>query len=191
MKKDVKYSLFAFLLSATMVFASNGEDESRSKVVNFTIGQLQDFNQISIKDDAGVILYSDFLKDNSKSGIRMDFSKLPVGNYFVELESSIKTVVYPLEVNGQSARLNTVEKTVVFKPFVRLQNNLLDVMGFNPNRQNMEVFIYNEAGEVIFNETISDALELKKRYALKNLSDASVSIKVVKDGKSFNFSFKS
>lgn len=187
MKKDVKYTLFALLTVVSMAFAGNGEKESKSKTVRLTVSQLQGFDKIKVKDAFGVILYSGEVAEVKIQ--QFDFSSLAAGAYVVELDSEVKTVSYPLNITADSAALALSDKTEIYKPFASFENGQLTLMGFNPDREAMQIFIYNGEGDIIFSETVNNTNELKRAYQIQGYNGDGLSVKVMKNKKSFDFGF--
>lgn len=189
MKKDVKYVLFTALLAVSMAFAGNGDKEGKSKTVKFSAALLHGFDKITVKDAYGVILYTQDLE--SKQVKSLNFSKLDEGLYLVELDSKAKTVSYPLSLNDEAATIKWNEKTEVFKPFAQFEASMLRLMAFNPEKQPIKVTIYNQTEQVIYTETLTDSMELKRAYKIKDYNGGALRVAVEKNNKTFSFVFSS
>ncbi len=195
MKKDIKYYLLATALFGVLQISAAGKENpvndgnAKSKAVRLSASVLRSFSKIAIADQTGVVLHSESLDGSKETGMQIDFSNLPVGNYFLEMDSAVKLVIVPLAVNENEAILKTAAKTEIYKPFARTSGTSLQVMGFNPEKTPIMVSIYDENNELMFEETLVDLIELKRSYNFSKAGAGSYSIQIKKDGKVFWFNY--
>lgn len=196
MKKDIKYyliviSLFGLLqISATEKANPVSDGNTSAKTIRLSASLLQPFSSLKIVDEFGVVLYEETLKNSLETGKQINFSRLPAGNYFLEMDAAIKQVIIPLQVSGQEALLKLELKTEVFKPFVKLSGTSLLLMNFNPEQTPVTISIYDELGQLLFEETVTDSIELKRSYNFSKVESGNYSLQVKKNGKVFSFPYQ-
>ncbi|MDP2060950.1 MAG: T9SS type A sorting domain-containing protein [Flavobacteriaceae bacterium] len=196
MKKDIKYYLIVIALfgvlqiSATEKVNPVNDGNTSAKTIRLSASLLQPFSNLKIVDEFGVVLYEETLKNSLETGKQINFSRLPAGNYFLEMDAAIKQVIIPLQVSDQEAILKLELKTEVFKPFVKLSGTSLLLMNFNPEQTPVTVSIYDELGQLLFEETITDSIELKRNYNFSKVESGNYSLQVKKNGKVFSFPYQ-
>lgn len=196
MKKDIKYYLVVIaLLGVLQISATEKADPVRdgrasAKTIRLSASLLQSFSKMSIVDAFGVILYSEDLVSDLKIGKQINFSKLPAGNYFLEMDAPIKQVIIPLQISEQEAVLDLDSKTEIFKPFVKLSGSSLLLMSFNPEKSPMTVSIFDELGQLLFEETVTNSIDLKRSFNFSKLGNGNFSLQVEKNRKVFSFPFQ-
>lgn len=196
MKKDIKYylsviALFGVLqISATEKVKPVNDGNTSAKTIRLSASLLQQFSKMTIVDGLGVVLYTKTLDNSSEIGKQINFSKLPAGDYFLEMDSAIKQVIIPLQVSEQEAVLKFESKTEFYKPFVKLSGTSLLLMNFNPEKSPVTVSIYDELGQLLFEETVTDSIELKRSYNFSKVKSGSYSLQVQKNGKVFSFPYQ-
>lgn len=196
MKKDIKYYLVVIFLfgvlqiSATEKANPVSDGNTSAKTIRLSASLLQPFSNLKIVDEFGVVLYEETLKNSLETGKQINFSRLPAGNYFLEMDAAIKQVIIPLQVSGQEALLKLELKTEVFKPFVKLSGTSLLLMNFNPEQTPVTISIYDELGQLLFEETVTDSIELKRSYNFSKVESGNYSLQVKKNGKVFSFPYQ-
>jgi len=196
MKKDIKYYLIVIALfgvlqiSATEKVNPVNDGNTSAKTIRLSASLLQPFSNLKIVDEFGVVLYEETLKNSLETGKQINFSRLPAGNYFLEMDAAIKQVIIPLQVSDQEAILKLELKTEVFKPFVKLSGTSLLLMNFNPEQTPVTVSIYDELGQLLFEETITDSIELIRNYNFSKVESGNYSLQVKKNGKVFSFPYQ-
>ncbi|PKP43868.1 MAG: hypothetical protein CVT96_03855 [Bacteroidetes bacterium HGW-Bacteroidetes-13] len=196
MKKDIKYYLIVIALfgvlqiSATEKVNPVSDGNTSAKTIRLSASLLQPFSNLKIVDEFGVVLYEETLKNSLETGKQINFSRLPAGNYFLEMDAPIKQVIIPLQVSGQEAILKLELKTEVFKPFVKLSGTSLLLMNFNPEQTPVTISIYDELGQLLFEETVTDSIELKRSYNFSKVESGNYSLQVKKNGKVFSFPYQ-
>jgi hypothetical protein len=196
MKKDIKYylsviALFGVLqISATEKVNPVNDGNTSAKTIRLSASLLQPFSNLKIVDEFGVVLYEETLNNNIEIGKQINFSKLPAGNYFLEMDAAVKQVIIPLQVSEQEAVLKLELKSEVFKPFVKLSGTSLLLMNFNPEKSPVTVSIFDELGQLLFEETVTDSIELKRSYNFSKVKSGNYSLQVRKNGKVFSFPYQ-
>lgn len=196
MKKDIKYYLSvvallgALQISATEKVKPVNDGNTSAKTIRLSASLLQSFSKMTIVDEFGVVLYAESLDNSSEIGKQINFSKLPAGNYFLEMDAAVRQVIIPLQVSEQKVVLKFESKTEIFKPFVKLSGTSLLLMNFNPDKSPITVSIYDGLGQLLFEETVTDSIELKRSYNFSKVESGSYSLQVQKNGKVFNFPYQ-
>jgi len=162
----------------------------RAKTIRLSASLLQPFSKMKIVDDFGVVLYEETLGRNLEIGKQFNLSKLPTGNYFIEMDAAVKQVVIPLQVTEQEAVLKMDFKTEIYKPFMKISGTSLQLMVFNPDKNPITVAIYNQLGQLLFEETVTEQIELKRSYNFSKVESGDYSLQVKKNGKVYSFPYQ-
>jgi len=196
MKKDIKYYLSVIALLGVMQISANervklvNDGSIRAKTIRLSASLLQPFSKMKIVDDFGVVLYEETLGHNLEIGKQFNLSKLPTGNYFIEMDAAVKQVVIPLQVTEQEAVLKMDFKTEIYKPFMKISGTSLQLMVFNPDKNPITVAIYNQLGQLLFEETVTEQIELKRSYNFSKVESGDYSLQVKKNGKVYSFPYQ-
>lgn len=196
MKKDIKYYLSVIALLGVMQISANervklvNDGSIRAKTIRLSASLLQPFSKMKIVDDFGVVLYEETLGRNLEIGKQFNLSKLPTGNYFIEMDAAVKQVVIPLQVTEQEAVLKMDFKTEIYKPFMKISGTSLQLMVFNPDKTPITVAIYNQLGQLLFEETVTEQIELKRSYNFSKVESGDYSLQVKKNGKVYSFPYQ-
>ncbi|PJB11255.1 MAG: hypothetical protein CO119_11875 [Flavobacteriales bacterium CG_4_9_14_3_um_filter_40_17] len=196
MKKDIKYYLSVIALLGVMQISANervklvNDGSIRAKTIRLSASLLQPFSKMKIVDDFGVVLYEETLGRNLEIGKQFNLSKLPTGNYFIEMDAAVKQVVIPLQVTEQEAVLKMDFKTEIYKPFMKISGTSLQLMVFNPDKNPITVAIYNQLGQLLFEETVTEQIELKRSYNFSKVESGDYSLQVKKNGKVYSFPYQ-
>ena len=134
--------------------------------------------KISIKDDEGRNLYMKVLKNQDSFAKKFDMSQLPQGAYTLSLEDEQSIQNIPLSIVDSNVQIDMDEKTRVYKPFFKQDSDMLDVMVFSPAKSQHQITIYDDANQVVYNETIDGQTTIEKRYNLANLAPGKYNVTI-------------
>ena len=134
--------------------------------------------KISIKDNEGRNLYTKTVKNQDSFAKKFNMSQLPQGSYMLSLEDEQSIQNIPLSVIDQTVQIEMDEKTRIYKPFVKQDAEMLDVMVFSPKKMQHQITIYDDANQVVYNETINEQVTIEKRYNLTNLAPGKYNITI-------------
>jgi hypothetical protein len=134
--------------------------------------------KISIKDDEGRNLYTKTVKNEASFAKKFDISQLPQGAYILSLEDEQTVQNIPLSVVDNNVQIDMDAKTRTYKPVFKQDSDILDVMVFSPAQLQHQITIYDDANQVVYNETIDGQTTIEKRYNLANLAPGQYNVTI-------------
>jgi hypothetical protein len=134
--------------------------------------------KISIKDDEGRNLYTKTVKNEASFAKKFDMSQLPQGAYILSLEDEQTVQNIPLSVVDNNVQIDMDAKTRTYKPVFKQDSDILDVMVFSPAQLQHQITIYDDANQVVYNETIDGQTTIEKRYNLANLAPGQYNVTI-------------
>jgi hypothetical protein len=168
MKTNLKRILGAALLMFAVVYVSAVEPVihfSGNKTIVLKLVDISENTNLAIKDLNGYVFYSESIQKASDSFSKsFDLTTLPNGDYKIEVEGSVKITTYPISIENNKIVTTNVQKTETFKPSLVERGDKVYVSKFNPENNPLEVSIYNERGELVYEETLEGQLELGRIY---------------------------
>ena len=135
-----------------------------------TLKDVNPGNQLSIKDDNGIILYKELIKTSGTYKKGFDLTALPDGDYFFELEKDLEIRTIPFTVKSNKVVFNKEEATSIYKPFVRQKDDKVFITKLALNGEPLKISIYSgENGDykLAYTETIEGVKTIGKAYTLK------------------------
>ena len=122
-------------------------------------------SKLSIKDRDGIVLYEESIVQTGDFSKGFDLTTLPNGDYYFELDSELEIVIIPFNVVSNQVVFKKDEKTKIFKPLVRIKDNLVFVSGVSHVEFPIEFKIfYAENYDLILSEKSDSQAGLKKIY---------------------------
>ncbi|WP_340154411.1 hypothetical protein [uncultured Winogradskyella sp.] len=189
MKNILKNSLVIVVMFTTL-FANANSSLRTSKDATKTILTLTNVikgNELQVKDAFGVTLYSEMIKDSGDYIKGFDLTELPNGDYYFELiqDSKIKTMPFSVEANKVTFVKNN--ELTIFKPVVKLEENLVYISKLALNEQSLEIEVYfdNDGYNLLHSETIEGTQDIKRMYKLDETKKGNYKIVTKTDGKTF------
>ncbi|TRX62784.1 hypothetical protein FNH22_01425 [Fulvivirga sp. M361] len=125
---------------------------------------------IYLRDENGGVLYKENLSDGKEYKKLFDLTALPQGNYILEIEDGTRTKSYPLKITDFDLEIDHAHQSNFYKPqIVAQQNNRVGISLFNVNEKDVELNIYNNNRESVFQEMIPGDIVLQRKYDLSEL----------------------
>ena len=185
----MKNSLVLVVLFSTFLAIAN----SLSKVyvdgsnTTITLSNLKQGNEIFVKDADGSTLYSETIKVSGDYIKNFDLSKLPNGNYYFEINKGLEIKMIHFTVEEAVAVFEKENETVIFKPFVTSDENLVSVSKLSLNEQPLEINIYfdDNGFNLIHSETIDNTQNISRIYSLNKAKKGDYRIVTKTDGRTF------
>ena len=194
MKSTIKKYLVVVMMLGTLINYANENKNSLNTIdgrrVKVEFKTVKKGHTLSIKDESGIVMYSqEIIKPGNYSQI-FDLSKLQKGNYTTELEKDFEITIKSFSVlDGQI--LFKDEKTI-FKPVIRIKDNLILISKINFEKEPLKVVLYYN-DEIILSENTIDSSDIINRvYRLSKNIKGNYKVIVNTDNraykKDFNFS---
>lgn len=169
MKKFLKIGLIAAsLFTATGVHANDdnftlkvkGEKE---KFIRFSVDKAEDVNLSLIGADEEV-LFEENIHASAFSSKVYDLNALPDGNYVLKVESELKLAKYTVTIKNGEALVSEPKVSNVFKPVYTKNDQVITLNLDNLDKNPIEVKVYNEYNDEVYNEVFKDKAQLTKKF---------------------------
>lgn len=162
--------LAAVFMMATFINYANNTDLKNDNVFNakqvkVVFKAVKKGQQLSIKNNNGVVLYTENIEKQGLLAKVFDFSKLNDGNYTLELEKDFSIVVKSLKIVGNEVIIDENSTKVIFKPVVRNVDDKLMISKIAFDEKPLHVALYFK-DEIIYSETIKGNTILNRVYKL-------------------------
>ena len=169
MKKLTKKSLIVLgLCTSLLSFAHDNHEtykEKEPKVTSMSFKSVKKGSKLLIKDKSGSVLYKESIVKTGKYSKGFDLNSLPNGDYYFEMDSELKIIVIPFTVTLDEVNFNEEEESTVFKPVVRVKDEMVYVSrpSFDENPIKVKIF-FSENYDLIISEKFEKETELKRIY---------------------------
>lgn len=190
MKKVIKNSVLLLLLLVAAQSYANAVDsiviknQKENSIVKIEI--LKAGSLLKIKDETGVILHREIIKDTDYYVKSFDMSNLPDATYYFELDNENELKIVPVMVKNQKTTYLKNEKQIIAKPRIKIDGPIVYVLQNAAEMQDMDISIYYEGNELAFKESVNDALNFKKGYDFSSSIKGDYTIVVNTMGRSFS-----
>tara|TARA_B110000879_G_C11130299_1_gene495711 strand:+ start:262 stop:843 length:582 start_codon:yes stop_codon:yes gene_type:complete len=191
MKSTIKKYLVVVMMLGTLINYANENKNSLNTIdgrrVKVEFKTVKKGHTLSIKDESGIVMYSqEIIKPGNYSQI-FDLSKLQKGNYTTELEKDFEITIKSFSVlDGQV--LFKDEKTI-FKPVVRIKDNLILISKMNFEKEPLKVVLYYN-DEIILSENTTDSSDIINRvYRLSKKIKGNYKVIVKTDNRTYKKDF--
>jgi hypothetical protein len=191
MKSTIKKYLVVVMMLGTLINYANENKNSLNTIdgrrVKVEFKTVKKGHTLSIKDESGIVMYSqEIIKPGNYSQI-FDLSKLQKGNYTTELEKDFEITIKSFSVlDGQI--LFKDEKTI-FKPVIRIKDNLILISKMNFEKEPLKVVLYYN-DEIILSENTTDSSDIINRvYRLSKKIKGNYKVIVKTDNRTYKKDF--
>jgi hypothetical protein len=164
MKTTIKKYLVLVMMLGTFINYANESNNSfdiiDGKRVKVEFKTVKKGHMLSIKNENGVVMYSQEIKRSGTYSQVFDLSKLEKGNYTTELEKDFEIIIkYFSVLRGQISFKN--EKTI-FKPVIRIKENLILISKMNFEKEPLKITLYYD-DEIILSEKVKEGGDILNR----------------------------
>jgi hypothetical protein len=169
MKKLTKKSLIVLgLCTSLLSFAHDNHEtykEKEPKVTSMSFKSVKKGSKLLIKDKSGLVLYKESIVKTGKYSKGFDLTSLPNGDYYFELDTDLEIVIIPFNVVSNQVKFKKEEKSTVYKPVVRVKDELVYVSrhSFDESPIELEIF-YSDNYDRIVSEKFAKETEVKRIY---------------------------
>lgn len=181
-----KVLVVVFMLMTLMNYANNTELNNvlDAKKVKVVFKGARKGQQLTIKDDRGIILHLENVEKGGSLIKFFDFSKLKDGNYTLELEKDFVIIIKPIKVEGDKVVFDEDAKEKIFKPVIRNEKNRLMITKIAFDDKPLEVKIYYN-DEIIYSEKVTGDTILNRIYRLDEEMIGDYKVIVSNNGRSY------
>jgi hypothetical protein len=185
MKAFQKFALNVLFLFAFANLAIAGgmprieiRESASAKKVSVELEKLNAPATISIEDAGGNLLMEE--RASGKSFVKtFNLSKLENGDYTLTINTGLIQTIQPLTLTDAVLVLDGTKRQEVYAPIINVGDDYVDLSFLNKRMGNVFVVFLDENEEVVYQENISNALKVEKRYNLSRLPKGDYSVKVI------------
>ena len=195
MKTTTKFLAMAFVIlgSSLNVFSTDPSQSVYIKPLGkkvfalYMSGGYPEQSQVSIKNINGELIHHEVLKDNMLYSKKINLQQLACGRYFLELETARTIERLPLLITKTELSFLDEEKQIIYKPFMRHNGNILDVMHFSPNMLSIEIIVSDQNSNVLFRDDIVKEMKVEKQYDFSAFSPGSYNVTITTQGRQYDY----
>ena len=146
-------------------FSGNGGGSKEPNVTNVSFEKVKKGTVLLIKDEQGLVLYKEAIVQTGKYSKGFDLTTLPDGAYFFELESDMEIIVIPFEVASSEVSFKKEEKNTIYKPVVRVKDDMVFLSRISTEGAPMEYKIYYaDNSDLVLSEKFEKETHVKRVY---------------------------
>ncbi|MHB0756537.1 hypothetical protein [Polaribacter sp. M15] len=192
MKTLKKRLLVVVIMLGTLINYANDKNvnvELNAKKTKVVFRGVKKGQQLTIKDENGIVLHLENV-DNTGNLIKFfDFSKLQDGNYTLELDKDFQIIIKTLQVKEGKVIFNENAKKVIFKPVIRNKENRLMISRIAFDTKPLEVALYYN-DEIIYSEVVKGDNIVNRIYKLDENLKGDYTVIVRNNGRNYIDEFK-
>lgn len=181
------------MLAASLSFANDGSFliiKKDAKTTALKLENVKQGNLLSIKDAKGVVLFEEAIKKNGIYNKGFDLTELPNGKYLFELEKDFEIKTMPFEVAENKIAFIEEEETIVFKPSVRVDKNLILISKLNLDKKPLKIDLYFEdkslnSYDLLLSETIENTQKIERAYKFSTAKKGNYKLVFKSEGQEF------
>lgn len=169
MKQLSRKGLIAIALSVSLMgFANDLKKpikEKEPKVTSLSFSKVLEGSMLFIKDEKGLTLYKEAIQKTGEYSKGFDLTSLPDGEYFFELDTELKIVVIPFDVESSEVQFRKEEKNTILKPIVRVVDDkvLFSRTSFEAAPLEFKIY-YADNSDVVLSEKFENETIIEKVY---------------------------
>ncbi|WMI66550.1 hypothetical protein RBH94_05160 [Aestuariibaculum sp. YM273] len=152
--------------ASDITISTNAEEISKTAI---TLNHVKAGDILSIKDNYGVVLYKEQIKETGTYKKGFDLSALPNGEYIFEIDKNLEVKTIPFTVNFEEVYFNKEKESTSYKPYVRQDNGIVYITKLAPKQEALNIHIYannNSEYELVHTERIKGVQSIEKAYKL-------------------------
>lgn len=144
---------------------------------------------LSIRNANSIIMYSDVIEMAGNYARTFDLTGLENGKYKIELEKNFETIIKPFLVKNRLVTFLPEENKTIFKPVIRIEDNLLLISKISLENQPVKITLYYK-GDVIYTENTRDGKILNRVFRLLKNKKGNYTVAISANEKKYSKRFK-
>ncbi len=190
MKKVIRtIAMAAILFTSINVIASEPiittSNDSKSLVLQLEAKSAA--TSVRLVDVEGNIIFNDNAENAKAYMKKFDLNALPQGFYILELDDSLRTLTYSVEVDKNN--VNILSKEESLKPVYTKNENKLLLNFLNVGKKSIEIKVLDSKNNILFDEVVSDTVVLEKVFNFETAPKDTYSIVVKKQNEVYYETF--
>ena len=187
MKKILRLTtVMAFMFATVVGMAKEPKfslvSNEHAKGLIFKLDAQSNKTTLKFLDNEEHIIY----RENFSQGIhskKIDLKLIENGIYSFVMENELRSVVYTVDVNTIGVKI--LERVERNKPFFRKKGDLVYVNLLNVNSEDVVIEVYDNNGEILFNEIIENSLVVGKAFNFGKAKQGNYTVIVKDNGTSY------
>ncbi|RLJ79818.1 hypothetical protein [Pedobacter alluvionis] len=169
MKKFLKIGLIAALFFTATGVHANDDDFTlkvkgeKEKFIRFSVDKAENVN-LSLIDVYDEVLFEENIHASAASSKVYDLNELPDGKYTLKVESDVKVAKYNVVIKNGEALVSEPKISNIVKPVYTKKDQVITLNLENLENSPVEVKVYNEYNDVVYNEVFQDKSQLVKKF---------------------------
>jgi hypothetical protein len=168
MKNFIKISLVvaSLILMATGAFANDfllKTNTENQKTISILINETQDV-KLSLSDLDEEVIYEQQIQTKQATTKTYNLAALPDGDYKLKLEVGSKTTTYKIAIKKNKAVISEPVIAEIIKPVLTKDKEMITLDLGNTYKGEVEVQVYNEYNEELYNQKFEDQSKLIKKF---------------------------
>ena len=139
-----------------------GNTSSKTKMVSFE--EVEAGDKLYIKDKKGKTVFTERIKQDGSYAKIFDFTNLPDNEYYFELDKAYEITVLPFKIERDTIALINELRNDIMKPQLITKDEMVILSRDTDNAQSLEIEIYYEGYDLVYNEELYLEGKLKRRY---------------------------
>lgn len=185
--------LMVAMLTTLLSFASDVKlftIKNEAEKTELTLLKVKKGNLLSIKNNNGIVVFKESLKENDSYKKEFDLTVLPDGAYVFELDKGLTINIIPFNVKNNLVTFNKKKETTIYKPLVRVKDDTVYISKLALNGAPLKLEVYftrfnSDNVELMFKKTLEDPEIIKGIYKLSGLGLGTYKIKMFTEGRTF------
>ncbi len=180
------YTLLSFANDASSFIIKND-----AKRTSLTLENVKEGNLLSIKDNNSIILYKERIQHTGIYSKGFDLTELPDGSYIFELDGDTEIKTIPFTVTSNNVVFKKELETKTFKPFVKVEEDIVYITKLALNNEPLQINIYFEnknfssTPELVHSETIKGIKKIEKVFKLSRYEKGAYKIVFLTNGRKY------
>ena len=158
-------AVVVFMLISSLGFANAAKYSLRvgaQKSLIFKVDAQSETTDIKLTDIDGNLIYAEDLEDIEVYRKRFDLRNLQKGDFFFTVENELKRIIYTIAITEDAAKI--VNKTERAKPVFTARASKVYLNMLNLKQDTVTIKIFDSSNRLVFEETISEQLNLTKVF---------------------------
>ncbi|MDU8884574.1 hypothetical protein RXV94_00280 [Yeosuana sp. MJ-SS3] len=192
MKKVIKKSIALIIMFTTLLGYANESKVMTSKKeykkTSLTLNGVKEGQKLVIKDQNGLTLYKELIKESGTYYKGFDLTSLPDGKYYFELDKDFEIKTIPFKVKSNSVVFEKEEEVSVFKPIIRVKDNRILISKLSLELKPTEIKFYemtSEGAKLVHSESIENTKIIERIYRIAEKYKSTYKIVIKSEGREF------
>jgi hypothetical protein len=192
MKTTFKKYLVAVTLLLSLVSYATDKNISTTidgKKVKVEFTAVRKGQILSIKNENNTVMYTNIIEMAGNYARTFDLTGLKNGMYTAELEKDFETIIKPFLVENGLVTFTPEENKTIFKPVIRIEDNLLLISKISLENQPVKITVYYKDA-VIYTENAKRTKILNRALRLLKNKKVNYTVIIKANNKNYSKSFK-